>query len=142
MVTPPKILCLHLKRVYFDQMGNMALSTRHIPYPEYLDLSQIQEINQKGVKVDIKYKLTGVIEHFGTARGGHYVSYRKLFPSSDKWVFCNDSEVKIVEKATVMQRNAYMLIYERLDEDEPIREAPAGVKLSTAEVVSVEQTKY
>lgn len=70
------------------------------------------------------------------------MSYRKLFPSSDKWVLCDDSEVKIVEKGVVMKRNAYMLIYERLDEDEPIREASAGVKLISAEVVSVEQTKY
>jgi ubiquitin C-terminal hydrolase len=29
--------------------------------------------------IDEKFKLSGVIEHFGTAHGGHYVAYRPLF---------------------------------------------------------------
>lgn len=42
-----------------------------------------------------KYKLSAVIEHFGSVNGGHYVGYRKLFhhdkeSSGDKWVLADD----------------------------------------------------
>ena len=75
----------------------MTLSRKFIPYPETLDLSNIDEMKQNGVKIDQKYRLSSVIEHFGTAIGGHYVSYRRLFPNSDKWVYCDDESVHIVE---------------------------------------------
>ena len=35
-------------------------------------------------KETVKYKLSGVIEHFGSYAGGHYIAYRKLFSQIDK----------------------------------------------------------
>lgn len=45
-----------------------------------------------------------MIEHFGSAHGGHYVGYKKLFPSNekisqfhnDKWVLCDDLNTTIM----------------------------------------------
>jgi len=70
--------------------------------------------------IDLRYKLTGVIEHFGSAHGGHYVAYRPLISSherplaTDKWVLCDDSKLTFLSKEEVLGKNAYMLLYERL----------------------------
>jgi len=68
---------------------------------------------------EARYKLTGVIEHFGSAHGGHYVGYKQLFNHekprpTDKWVLCDDSSISFLSKEEVLRRNAYMLLYERM----------------------------
>ncbi len=68
-------------------------------------------------QMDAKYQLTGVIEHFGSAYGGHYVGYRPLFPEDEKcnkWVMCDDSRITVLTKEQVLQRKAYMLMYQRI----------------------------
>jgi uncharacterized UBP type Zn finger protein len=73
--------------------------------------------------IDAKYKLSGVIEHFGSAHGGHYVAYRPLFThdldkdklKKETWLLCDDSKISYVEKDEVLKRRAYMLIYEKLN---------------------------
>jgi ubiquitin C-terminal hydrolase len=68
-------------------------------------------------QIDAKYRLTGVIEHFGSAHGGHYVGYRPLFPEQEnctKWVVCDDSRITIIDKESVLKRKAYMLMYSRI----------------------------
>jgi ubiquitin C-terminal hydrolase len=58
----------------------MCLNPSFIKFPELLDLSKIEELkSNNGGKIEALYKLSGVIEHFGSAHGGHYVSYRPLF---------------------------------------------------------------
>ena len=64
--------------------------------------------------------MCGVIEHFGTAYGGHYVAYKPLFThdaplQSDRWVLCDDSQTTLLTKEDIMSRNAYMLLYERIN---------------------------
>ena len=39
--TPPKLLCLHLKRVYYNAMGIMSLNRQFVKFTDQLDLSQI-----------------------------------------------------------------------------------------------------
>jgi ubiquitin C-terminal hydrolase len=103
LVTPPKVLCLHMKRVFYDHYGSMSLSRSYISYPDILDLSRVVMLREDGIKFDAKYKLCGVIEHFGTALGGHYIAYRPLDLSSytdpnEKWIICDDNNVQEVTK--------------------------------------------
>ena len=53
--------------------------------------------------------------------GGHYVGYKKLFPQTDHknntssmWVLANDEDIVFKTQQQVLQRNAYMLFYERI----------------------------
>ena len=67
-----------------------------------------------GYQIDMKYQLCGLIEHFGSASGGHYIAYRPLFSEvkdNKTWVICDDSKTSYVPKEYVLGRKAYMLIY-------------------------------
>ena len=92
-------------------------------YPDILDMSTITSLGSDDFPTDIKYKLSGVIEHFGSAHGGHYVAYRPLFTHNhekgmsredEKWLLCDDSKITYVQKEDVLRRKAYMLIYEKI----------------------------
>ena len=95
-------------------------------YPDILDLSTIFNLKSDDYYIDEKYKLSGVIEHFGTAHGGHYVAYRPLFNhkldqdlrENETWLLCDDSDITFVKKDEVLKRRAYMLIYEKLGVEE------------------------
>jgi ubiquitin C-terminal hydrolase len=66
---------------------------------------------------DARYRLSAVIEHFGSALGGHYVAYKKLFPSEDgpgSWVVADDNDISIIREKEVLNRCAYMLFYEKI----------------------------
>lgn len=76
-------------------------------YPDILDMSTIMNLRSDEYPIDIKYKLSGVIEHFGSANGGHYVAYRPLFAHNhekgmsrddEKWLLCDDSKISYVQK--------------------------------------------
>ena len=63
---------------------------------------------------DTPYQLRALIEHRGeTLRSGHYVAYVRT--DAGDWYLCNDSaSPELVVENNVLQRRAYMLIYERL----------------------------
>lgn len=60
-----------------------------------------------------RYKLLGVIVHFGSNDGnsGHFVCYRKN--QDDTWCECNDATVRKVSEAEVLSHQAYILIYSK-----------------------------
>jgi len=101
----PPILCLHVKRLFYDPLNNgMAKSLQHILFPEELDLgpysayagemtgqwtaapplstSTNDENSEKSKSVrqnrKVPYRLMSVIEHRGNAHAGHYVCYRRI----------------------------------------------------------------
>ncbi len=88
-----------------------------------MDLASIQNLSEDDNPLDAKYKLSGVIEHFGSAHGGHYVAYRPLFThqlhekeeGDNTWIICDDNQVSYVKKRDILNRKAYMLIYERIN---------------------------
>jgi len=64
-----------------------------VQFPEILDLSQVPNMKSNGYSIDAKYRLTGVIEHIGSAYGGHYIAFRPLFPENldcQQWALCDD----------------------------------------------------
>ncbi|KAL6518506.1 hypothetical protein OROGR_019008 [Orobanche gracilis] len=74
------------------------------------------------------YRLVSVVVHFGTSGGGHYTVYRKvtarlgnddpvalLESSIEQWFCISDSEVYSVSEKEVLDANASMLFYEKID---------------------------
>ena len=56
------------------------------------------EKSQKMVGSDHKYILSTIIVHYGSASGGHYVSYKRLFSEDDNkksrlWVSADDNDI-------------------------------------------------
>ena len=97
----PYVLILSLKRFKYNKNYNFKLR-QMITYPLY-DL----EIGNDKIKK--KYDLYGVINHYGSIRGGHYTC---IIKNKDKeWILCNDSNVYKIEENRVMHANAYILFY-------------------------------
>jgi len=64
---------------------------------------------------DAKYRLISVIEHLGSLNFGHFLAYKKVDWSRDKWVSVNDERVLFCQKEIVQKAEAYMLFYEQLN---------------------------
>lgn len=75
------------------------------------------------------YHLVSVVEHFGSSGGGHYTVYRKvrgkiggdgddvalLESATQQWFCISDSHVDSVLEREVLDANASMIFYEKLD---------------------------
>ena len=72
---------------------------------------------------EYKFRLTGVVEHLGTMRGGHYVAYVRGTKGSRKaeqengdflWYHASDAYVREASLEEVHRCEAYILFYEKL----------------------------
>lgn len=118
---PPRVLTLHLKR--FHQNGrSLCKVNRHIPFPLLLDLAPYCS-PQKLERGPVPYALYAVVEHSGRLSGGHYTAYVKVrsgegtsadAPPEGRWYHASDAHVADVTEATVLESQAYLLFYERL----------------------------
>ncbi|KAL0378875.1 UNVERIFIED_CONTAM: Ubiquitin carboxyl-terminal hydrolase 27 [Sesamum radiatum] len=74
------------------------------------------------------YRLVSVVVHFGSSGGGHYTVYRKvtarigdedpvalLESTIEQWFCISDSEVHTVSEKDVLDANASMLFYEKIN---------------------------
>ena len=59
------------------------------------------------------YDLSGVIVHIGSMHAGHYVAYVRT--ESSYWFLCNDAHIFSVTEDTVLNSEAYILMYTRRD---------------------------
>ena len=100
----PPVLAVSLKRFTFDPT---TLTPQKIMYHVRFDMTL------HGFS-DTPYQLRALIEHRGeTLRSGHYVAYVRT--DAGDWYLCNDSASReLLVENDVLQRRAYMLIYERL----------------------------
>jgi ubiquitin C-terminal hydrolase len=60
----------------------------------------------------LKYKLYGVVNHYGSQNFGHYTAYAQL--DSGQWAEFNDSSTSLVTKDQVVSDGAYILFYKRI----------------------------
>ena len=95
----PELLFLHISLL----SGSLLLKTSE---------SIKSEIELSGP--GYRYKLLGVIVHFGNNDGnsGHFVCYRKHQDDSS-WFECNDATVRKVSEAEVLSHQAYILVYSK-----------------------------
>lgn len=141
----PQVLIIHFKRFkisntgYFDKLNTM------IKYPvnDTLDLTSywpeagtnfVEDVNQRiskekeeqilstlptrNQKPPFRYKLYGVVNHFGTLSTGHYTSYVHKESDSKKkreWCYFDDAKVTYnCKESQVLNSNAYCLFYQRI----------------------------
>ena len=105
---PPNILLvpfvftqLHLKRFRYEDNRLIKLTNR-VVYPEQLNLPGTNQT----------YKLYGVVVHYGSGVGGHYISYVCV---NRKWYCCDDSKVTLAKPGEEIDTNAYLLFYHKID---------------------------
>eukprot|EP00985_Skeletonema_marinoi_P030990 scaffold35262_cov88-Skeletonema_marinoi.AAC.1 len=55
-----------------------------------------------------------VVEHKGTAFGGHYQTYRRVGVDHKEWVLVSDDSVVSRSWGDVQRCEAYMLLYEEM----------------------------
>nr|VZI10922.1 unnamed protein product [Spirometra erinaceieuropaei] len=75
IILPPAVLTIHLKR--FQQVSyRLQKSSKKVSFPVRLDLSPYcSRLSWNLHNGHAIYRLFGVVEHCGSMRGGHYVSY-------------------------------------------------------------------
>lgn len=74
------------------------------------------------------YRLVSVVVHHGSSGSGHYTVYRKvtarlgdedtvalLESSIEQWFCISDSQVRCVSQRDVLDANASMLFYEKIE---------------------------
>ncbi|TGZ79586.1 cysteine proteinase [Ascodesmis nigricans] len=118
----PPILIIHLKR--FANRGKLGdkLNTL-IEFPlQHLDLTKYvppplpeqdpTKIPDPQTTPPFVYDLYGVVNHYGTLSGGHYISYVKD-SYKDHWCSFDDSKATIMDEGMVVSRNAYVLFWVR-----------------------------
>ncbi|TRY64028.1 hypothetical protein TCAL_05760 [Tigriopus californicus] len=107
----PKILVIHLKRFAPGERFRSKLSN-HVDVPvEYLDLSSYSKSGPA------HFDLYGVSNHSGTLHGGHYTAYCRHPYKKDKWHLYNDRAVSSTSKSGVISYEAYLLFFERKENE-------------------------
>jgi ubiquitin carboxyl-terminal hydrolase 8 len=104
----PKYMIVILKRFRYD--GHKK--TCAVEFPEELDMTPYTIMRLQPTK----YKLYGVINHFGSSHGGHYTAYCR---NHKQWREFDDLNVKDMNEnfwGPNQYRSAYVLFYERDDE--------------------------
>ncbi len=75
--------------------------------------------NQQTRNISQHYDLKSAIVHYGNARSGHFVAYRKPLATAnsqkpDEWLQISDSDIKKCKKYELFSSNVYMLFYDKI----------------------------
>ena len=115
----PSVLVLHLKRFTYDQHGSHKV-LRHLSFEQTLRVQRSHLADGCAgarPKAAPAYTLVAVVAHHGhTLGGGHYtcdVHVPSAGGGTSEWYHCDDNRVRKVMASDVMQRQAYVLFYER-----------------------------
>lgn len=120
----PDHLILQLKRFEYDYSSGIRRKINsHVSISKEIDVASICHFKNEEEKKNTKYNLVGVIQHMGSAMGGHYYSYA-MQRDTKMWYKFNDSEVtpttieEVLENSNGKDSNAYILFYDRSDLNE------------------------
>eukprot|EP01107_Rhizomastix_libera_P010242 TRINITY_DN265_c0_g2_i3.p1 TRINITY_DN265_c0_g2~~TRINITY_DN265_c0_g2_i3.p1 ORF type:complete len:1276 (+),score=402.87 TRINITY_DN265_c0_g2_i3:39-3830(+) len=117
----PKVCIIHLKR--FQYRGNFRSKIEtEVNFPDELDLSSY--ILDPANKVDAKYELYAISNHYGSLGGGHYTAFAM---NKGKWYSYNDSTVSAVGGYTG-GGESYLLFYRRKSDNEEDDDVDATVE--------------
>ncbi|KAF7683357.1 putative ubiquitin carboxyl-terminal hydrolase 8 [Astathelohania contejeani] len=95
----PSLLCFHLKRFELKNKRIKKID-KFIKYPTTLKIE------------NISYELTGVLCHKGNMSSGHYFTY---IGQGQKWIKCDDDIIKTVSLDNVLNSEAFMLLYNKIN---------------------------
>ena len=112
----PRVLVLHLKRFQHGKYRRSKLAVNvNIPSKD-LDLKSYLSPGSPDMNLESKYQLFAVSNHMGGLGGGHYTATARNWVNG-KWLSFNDSNVSESEVQNADGRSAYVLFYERVDDD-------------------------
>ncbi|XP_076125184.1 ubiquitin carboxyl-terminal hydrolase 4 [Alosa pseudoharengus] len=111
----PRLLVVHLKRFSYNRCWRDKLDTV-VDFP-------IRDLNMSEFVCDPKaepyvYDLIAVSNHYGGMGGGHYTAYGKN-KVDGKWYYFDDSSVSSASEDQIVTKAAYVLFYQRRDNDSP-----------------------
>ncbi|KAK9465423.1 hypothetical protein V1512DRAFT_265864 [Lipomyces arxii] len=120
----PIFLIIHLKRFKSSGRWTNKLDT-FVDYPTHkLDLTKYWPDYRQEDKIWLDkypqpadqrkpfvYNLYGVVNHYGSLKGGHYTAY--VHKNNKGWLVFDDSRVAICPREKVVSRDGYVLFYER-----------------------------
>uniref|UniRef100_A0A674MNI1 Ubiquitin carboxyl-terminal hydrolase n=1 Tax=Takifugu rubripes TaxID=31033 RepID=A0A674MNI1_TAKRU len=118
----PRILVVHLKRFSYNRCWRDKLDTV-VDFP-------IRDLNMSEFVCDPKaspyiYDLIAVSNHYGGMGGGHYTAYGKN-KADGKWYYFDDSSVSSASEDQIVTKAAYVLFYQRRDEESPSKPQPSA----------------
>ncbi|KAL5229919.1 hypothetical protein ABZP36_028695 [Zizania latifolia] len=111
----PPVLVIHLKR---SLRSDKVIG--HVSFKEILDMGLFVDPSYED-KDNSSYRLAGVVEHRGHGNdAGHYVAYvrashRQQTSGSSSWFLANDVNIKEISLEKVLECEAYLLFYERME---------------------------
>ncbi|EAX98968.1 Clan CA, family C19, ubiquitin hydrolase-like cysteine peptidase [Trichomonas vaginalis G3] len=117
----PKCLVIHLKRFSAGEYYSHK-DERYVDYPDVIDIGKYIVGPHPGCT---KYQLYAVSEHMGSLGGGHYTAHAVVSPldkNTGEWYSFNDSSASESTAASAHNASAYVLFYQRMDEDCPVIE--------------------
>nr|XP_006014127.1 PREDICTED: ubiquitin carboxyl-terminal hydrolase 4-like [Latimeria chalumnae] len=86
------------------------------------------------------YDLIAVSNHYGGMGGGHYTAYAKN-KSDGKWYYFDDSSVSLASEDQIVTKAAYVLFYQRKDDDIQTTSNPANPGALTEETLLESRTE-
>lgn len=122
----PRVLIIHLERFTMSRRGEYVKNNCKIEIPSILDLNkywpnvkdaneleQLKKFPDRNQSGEWKYKLFGIVRHYGTLNSGHYISE---VCKNEKWVKFDDNKVVLtkVPHRYEVDGSAYILFYQRL----------------------------
>lgn len=115
---PPLVLTLHLKRFQCDLYGGSSKIGKKIEYPLRLQLPVHVEDGVHSSAL-VMYDLVGVLIHEGfSMHSGHYYAFIKSI--TGQWYEADDESVRQVNVKTALSQSAYILVYVRNPNAEPV----------------------
>ena len=109
-------MIIHLKRFKSKHTFRHRKNTSKVDFPIVgLDLKQFLPLEIMETE-DAIYDLFAISNHSGGLDGGHYYCYAKN-PLNNFWYCFNDSSVRRLSTESLCTSGAYMLFYERREEE-------------------------
>jgi ubiquitin carboxyl-terminal hydrolase 1 len=126
---PPRVLAVHLVRSTAYRSGGAVKNPCRVAVPAVLDLGPYTTSPALPVRPQSsmgaappsmtsraprhRYRLTSVVEHFGTHSYGHYIAYAQR---RDRWFRISDETVDHADEGDALAANPFLLFYERIDD--------------------------
>lgn len=104
----PRVLTITIKRFMHDEEGRSWKVGNQVQFEEVLEVGAIQDTG------NMRYQLTGVVEHQGGMGGGHYVAYVRS--GDGRWWYISDDCVSESSSEAARTSQAYILWYEQVDQ--------------------------
>jgi len=117
----PKYMMIQLKRFEYNMYGEMTRKDdRLVKYGMNIDMSKYIDERSIYSRLNNRYKLFGVVMHYGRVGFGHYVCMLRN-RTNGRWYLYNDESMpecireSEIESKVLNNENGYILMYSRIE---------------------------